>query len=95
MPWQLVSSMLLELYLKLRLSQVWRPTRGPVDSSPLAMIDASTVAPGDLMGNVRSSLLSLHVCRLQGVQCQHSGFSLSSLAAALQYLSREMKHLSK
>ena len=29
--------------------QVWRPLRGPVKESPLAMIDASTVAKEDLM----------------------------------------------
>lgn len=29
--------------------QVWRPLKGPVDDSPLGMIDASTVAKEDLM----------------------------------------------
>lgn len=31
------------------LHQVWKPLRGPVEESPLAMIDASTVAKEDLM----------------------------------------------
>ena len=29
--------------------QVWRPLKGPVDDSPLVMIDASTVDKEDLM----------------------------------------------
>ena len=44
--------------LSQRLWQVWRPTRGPVDSSPLAMIDAASVAPEDLLPNASASLPS-------------------------------------
>ena len=29
--------------------QLWRPLRGPVDNSPLGMIDAATVAKEDLL----------------------------------------------
>ncbi|MDH7798719.1 MULTISPECIES: CmcJ/NvfI family oxidoreductase [unclassified Beijerinckia] len=29
---------------------VWRPTRGPVEDSPLAVADARTIAPDDLIG---------------------------------------------
>ena len=29
--------------------QIWRPLKGPVDESPLGMIDASTVDNEDLM----------------------------------------------
>ena len=29
--------------------QVWRPIIAPIDDSPLAMVDASTVAPEDLL----------------------------------------------
>ena len=29
--------------------QVWRPLRGPVDDSPLGMIDAASVAKEDLL----------------------------------------------
>ena len=31
--------------------QVWRPLKGPVDDSPLALVDAQTVRPDDLMQN--------------------------------------------
>jgi len=33
----------------LTLTQVWRPLRGPVDDSPLGMIDAASVAKEDLL----------------------------------------------
>lgn len=33
----------------LELTQVWRPLRGPVDDSPLGMIDAASVAKEDLL----------------------------------------------
>ena len=33
------------------LVQVWRPLKGPVDESPLGVIDASTVDKDDLMQN--------------------------------------------
>lgn len=31
--------------------QVWRPLRGPVEDSPLALVDARSVKPDDLMEN--------------------------------------------
>lgn len=29
--------------------QVWRPLQGPVDEAPLAVVDAQTLQPGDLL----------------------------------------------
>lgn len=30
---------------------MWRPLKGPVDESPLALVDAQTLQPGDLLSN--------------------------------------------
>lgn len=37
------------MHLSAEGAQVWRPLKGPVDEAPLAVVDAQTTEPGDLL----------------------------------------------